>query len=174
MRQPSRATSPNDARNPSPGPRRLTKAPPRLTLSPRRGLLVPVFVDWEQSTKDGGPAPARQAKIDERSGNVIENKGQLTSAAGKREIPAPCPCGAGVPPAVVGAFRPPRTGRACPERSDRMPGRQRARRPRHNGWRKTGWNLRTIVQNIAFVQNRTQLRVREGNAECLDGENQAW
>jgi hypothetical protein len=58
------------------------KEPPRLTLSPGSGLLVPVFVDWEQSTKDGGPAPARQAKIDERSGNVIENKGQLWEPAG--------------------------------------------------------------------------------------------
>jgi hypothetical protein len=82
MRQPSRATSPNDARNPSPGPRRLRKAPPRVTLSPGSGLLVPVLVGWEQSTKDGDPAPARQAKIDDRSGNVIENKGRLWEPAG--------------------------------------------------------------------------------------------
>ena len=89
MRQRSRATSPNDARNPSAGPRRRMKAPPRVTLSPGSGLFDPVFVAWEQSTKDGGPAPARQAKIDDRSGNVVENKGPLTSAVGQREIPAP-------------------------------------------------------------------------------------
>jgi hypothetical protein len=58
------------------------KAPPRLTLSPERGLFDPVFVAWEQSTKDGDPAPARQAKIDDRSGNVTENKGQLWEPAG--------------------------------------------------------------------------------------------
>jgi hypothetical protein len=58
------------------------KAPPRVTLSPGSGLFDPVFVAWEQSTKDGASAPARQAKIDDRSGNAIENKGQLWEPAG--------------------------------------------------------------------------------------------
>ncbi len=63
-----------------------------------------------------------------------------------------------------GSLRPERVARAClaPARCY-LQGRKA---------RGAIWNLRTIVQNIAFVQNRTQLRVREGNAECLDGENQ--
>jgi hypothetical protein len=58
-------------------------------LSPERGLFDPVLVAREQSTKDGASAPAPQAKIDDRSGNVDENKGSLTSAAGQREVPVP-------------------------------------------------------------------------------------
>jgi len=58
------------------------KAPPRVTLSAVSGLFDPVFVEWEQSTTDCHSALPRQAKIDERSGNVIENKGQLWEPAG--------------------------------------------------------------------------------------------
>ncbi len=83
MRQPSRATSPNDVRNPSPGPRRLMTASLRATLSPGRGHFDSVFMGWEQSTTDCHSAPARHAKIDDRSGNVAENKGQPISAAGR-------------------------------------------------------------------------------------------
>ena len=73
-----------------------------------------VLVDWQQSTKVGGPAPAHQAKIDDRSGNVDENKGQLTSAAGQREVPAPSeqpvcatPVGATTAEAPVSQLGPP-------------------------------------------------------------------
>jgi hypothetical protein len=55
------------------------KAPPRVTLSAGSGLFDPVFVEWEQSTTDCHSALPRQAKIDERSGNVDENKGQPIS-----------------------------------------------------------------------------------------------
>jgi hypothetical protein len=90
MRQPSRAASPNEARNPSPGPRRLMKAPPRATLSPGRG-------HFNRVSARRCPAPVRQAEIDERSGNVDENKGPLTLAAGGlptcRSADCPLPMG---------------------------------------------------------------------------------
>jgi hypothetical protein len=42
-----------------------------------------------QKGRPCGERPACDAKIDDRSGNVDENKGSLTSAAGQREVPAP-------------------------------------------------------------------------------------
>jgi hypothetical protein len=62
--------------NPSPGPRRLTKAPSQATLSPGRGLLTLFLCGGNKLRKYGGSAVARQAKINERSGNVIEKKGR--------------------------------------------------------------------------------------------------
>jgi len=81
-RQPSRAKSPNDARNPAPSADGLLKAPPRVPASPGTGHDVTVFVGWEQSTTNCHSAPPRQPKIDDRSVNVDENKGPIISAAG--------------------------------------------------------------------------------------------
>jgi len=81
MRKPSREMSPNEAGNPSPGPRASRRRRRGSPLSIRRGLFDSVLVRR-------CPAPVRQAKINERSGNVDENKGPLTSAAGQAEDPA--------------------------------------------------------------------------------------
>jgi hypothetical protein len=51
------------------------QAPPRVTLSPERGLFDSVFVRR-------CPAPAQQAKMHERTENVIENKGQSWGTVG--------------------------------------------------------------------------------------------
>jgi len=86
------------------------KAPPRVTLSAGSGLFDPVFVEWEQSTTDCHSALPRQAKIDERSGNVDENKGQPISVdcrSADRLLPtADLPTCRLPPPVVLYVFQP--------------------------------------------------------------------
>jgi len=85
MRKPSRELSANNRSNPSPGPRRLMRTPPRATLSPGRGLLVPVFVGWEQFSKDAGPVPRPAGR------NSTNDPGMLMKTK-DRLFPPPADC----------------------------------------------------------------------------------
>ena len=80
-----RGTKPvGNGTNPSPGTRRLMKAPSRSTLSPGRGLYYRDFVRSVLAEK-GGSCCYRIRNLKEQSENVYENKG----AAEKSITPGP-------------------------------------------------------------------------------------
>ena len=138
-------------KNPSPGLRRRMKAPPRATLSPGRGLCDRIFVLKEQTT----------------------NAVPCSRSCCWLSAVVSCLCFHQHSRFVRWLFEPARRrGRACPTRVGTVGNPGTASRPPTTD--VSTWNFRTIVQNIGLAQNGTQFRVREGNPECWDGENQPW
>ena len=100
-----------------------------------------------EGQETGKSACPTSRKLDDRSGNVDENKGPLTSAAGQREVPAPSeqqmgdarvgitvawPCGTGILPVRCGAGIPSlRSGQALQARGSGTLPPPQARRPCH-------------------------------------------